>query len=319
MKGRRAKDGGQDAGTEVGRVGHESFTLMDSLAPVEPRGDSASRQRARAEARGVLRARRGAHRACAAVRDRGLALALSALVEPLRSGDRQHRRRGRRRRFLFRQSHAERRRRGRGDARLRRNGSIAATALRPPSRPGLRSRRARGSSGCLRRRSMFEGARLERRLEVETSGEAEFLIAETLVFGRLAMGETRIDASVRDSWRVRRDGRLVFADETRIDHAGATLERKAVGAGARALSTIVAVGAQYRGSPARFAGGARSGRLGRRERRERLRRTDRRSPSRRVVRPIAHGPCRVHCRAGRTQAAAVALRGREICWTAESR
>jgi urease accessory protein len=39
---------------------------------------------------------------------------------------------------------------------------------------------------------------------------------------------------------VRRDGRLVFADETRIDHAGATFERKAVGAGARTLSTIVA-------------------------------------------------------------------------------
>jgi urease accessory protein len=87
---------------------------------------------------------------------------------------------------------------------------------------------------------IFEGARLERRLELDTSGEAEFLVAETLVFGRLAMGETRIDARVRDSWRVRRDGQLVFADETRIDHAGATLERKAVGAGARALSTIVA-------------------------------------------------------------------------------
>jgi urease accessory protein len=87
---------------------------------------------------------------------------------------------------------------------------------------------------------VFEGARLERRLEVETSGDAEFLIAETLVFGRLATGETKIDASVRDSWRVRRDGQLVFADETRLDHAGATLDRKAVGAGARALSTIVA-------------------------------------------------------------------------------
>jgi urease accessory protein len=87
---------------------------------------------------------------------------------------------------------------------------------------------------------MFDGARLERRLEVEATGEAEFLIAETLVFGRLAMGENRIDASVRDSWRVRRDGRLAFADETRLKHAGAALERRAVGAGARALSTIVA-------------------------------------------------------------------------------
>ena len=87
---------------------------------------------------------------------------------------------------------------------------------------------------------MFDGARLERRLEVEASGEAEFIIAETLVFGRLAMGESRIDATLRDSWRVRRGGRLVFADETRLDEAGATLERKATGAGARALATIVA-------------------------------------------------------------------------------
>ena len=60
------------------------------------------------------------------------------------------------------------------------------------------------------------------------------------MFGRLAMGESQIDASVRDSWRVRRDGRLVFADETRLEHAGAALDRKAVGAGARAISTIVA-------------------------------------------------------------------------------
>jgi urease accessory protein len=87
---------------------------------------------------------------------------------------------------------------------------------------------------------MFEGAGLERRLEVEMSGEAALVIVETLVFGRLAMGESRIDASLRDSWRVRRDGRLVFADETRLKHAGAALERKAVGAGARAVSTIVA-------------------------------------------------------------------------------
>jgi urease accessory protein len=87
---------------------------------------------------------------------------------------------------------------------------------------------------------MFDGARLERRLEVEAAGEAEFIIAETLAFGRLAMGESRIDAAMRDSWRVRRDGRLVFADETKLERAGATLERKAAGAGARAVSTIVA-------------------------------------------------------------------------------
>jgi urease accessory protein len=87
---------------------------------------------------------------------------------------------------------------------------------------------------------MFEGARLERKLEADMAGEAALVVAESLVFGRLAMGESRIEASLRDSWRVRRDGELVFADETRLKHAGAALDRQAVGAGARALATIVA-------------------------------------------------------------------------------
>jgi urease accessory protein len=87
---------------------------------------------------------------------------------------------------------------------------------------------------------LFQGARLERRLEVEMSTEASLVIAETLVFGRLAMGEGQIDASLKDSWRVWRDRRLVFAEETRLRHAGAALERRAVGAGARALAIIVA-------------------------------------------------------------------------------
>ena len=135
---------------------------------------------------------------------------------------------------------------------------------------------------------MFEGARLERRLELDTSGEAEFLVAETLVFGRLAMGETRIDATCerlmartpRRPARVRRrdkDGpcrRDSRAQGGRGGRPGSVDDRRLV--------------AQYRGSPARFAGSARSRRPGRRERRERLRRTDCRSPSRRVVRPIAH-------------------------------
>ena len=87
---------------------------------------------------------------------------------------------------------------------------------------------------------LFDGARLERRLTIDMAGDASLLAVESLVFGRLAMGESRIDASLRDSWRVSRDGRLVFADETRLAEAGATLDRRAVGAGARALATVLA-------------------------------------------------------------------------------
>jgi urease accessory protein len=87
---------------------------------------------------------------------------------------------------------------------------------------------------------MFEGAVLERRLEVNMADEAALVISESLVFGRLAMGESCIDARLKDSWRFRRNGKLVFADETRLTHVGAALDRAACGAGARALATIVA-------------------------------------------------------------------------------
>ena len=87
---------------------------------------------------------------------------------------------------------------------------------------------------------LFDRARLERRLEVDMAKDADLLLVESLVFGRLAMGETAVDARFSDSWRVRREGKLVFADETRLDHAAAALDRIAVGAGARAVATIVA-------------------------------------------------------------------------------
>jgi urease accessory protein len=212
---------------------------MDSLEPVEPQGGSAGRQRARAEARasfarvgvrteparlfetGGLRWRfpRASNPCEAAIVNTGggvaggdsysisLALGDGAQVEASTPS-------------------AERIYRSHGPA--------ASIATRLALRPGARL------FWLPQETLVFEGARLERRLEVDTSGDAEFLIAETLVFGRLAMGETQIDASVRDSWRVRRDGQLVFADETRLDHAGATLDRQAVGAGSRAIATIVA-------------------------------------------------------------------------------
>jgi len=88
---------------------------------------------------------------------------------------------------------------------------------------------------------LFDGARLERKLTVDMAFDAKLLLVESLVFGRLAMGETAIDAQFSDSWRIRRDRRLVFADETKLDHAAAALDRVAVGAGARAVATIVAV------------------------------------------------------------------------------
>ena len=92
---------------------------------------------------------------------------------------------------------------------------------------------------------LFDGARLARRFTVEMAADATLLAAETMVFGRLASDETSIDGALRDGWRVRRGGALIFADETRLDGAiGATLDRPALGGGARAAALVLLVAPQ---------------------------------------------------------------------------
>ena len=87
---------------------------------------------------------------------------------------------------------------------------------------------------------VFDGARLRRRLDVDLAEDATLVAAEIVVFGRAASGERDIAGSFRDGWRVRRAGKLVFADETRLDGAiGATLGRAAVADGACAVALVL--------------------------------------------------------------------------------
>ncbi len=87
---------------------------------------------------------------------------------------------------------------------------------------------------------LFEGAALDRRLHVDLAQDATALIVEPVVFGRMAMGEALHDLLFTDQWRVYRGGRLVFADAVRlIGDAHAALQRKAIGAGAAAMATVL--------------------------------------------------------------------------------
>lgn len=121
------------------------------------------------------------------------------------------------------------------------------------------SLRARGGSALAwlpQETIMFAGARLRRRLDADVAADATLTIVESLVFGRLAMGEVVTDGELRDRWRVRRDGALVFAEELRIDGAVAqTLDRPAIGRAARATATLlhVAPDAETRLEPFRDA------------------------------------------------------------------
>jgi urease accessory protein len=87
---------------------------------------------------------------------------------------------------------------------------------------------------------LFDAARLDRRTEVDIAADARFLAVESLIFGRAAMGEDVHRGACRDAWRLRRDGRLVFADTLLLDGAIArTLDRPAALDGARATAFVL--------------------------------------------------------------------------------
>lgn len=87
---------------------------------------------------------------------------------------------------------------------------------------------------------LFDKARLERSLSVDMAANATVLISETVIFGRAAMGETIASASYSDKWRIRRGGKLILADNTRLDGPIADLLAKpAIAGGARVISTTI--------------------------------------------------------------------------------
>jgi urease accessory protein len=87
---------------------------------------------------------------------------------------------------------------------------------------------------------VFEGARLRRVTEVDAAGDARVLGLEWLVLGREAHGETLATCEIYDNWRVRRDGRLVWADSFRLTgNAGELIGRRALLADARATATLI--------------------------------------------------------------------------------
>ena len=89
---------------------------------------------------------------------------------------------------------------------------------------------------------LFDGAALDRRLDVHLDGRASFLAVDSVVLGRAAMGEEVTAAHLRDCCRIHRDGKLVYAN--RLDMNGdlaGQMDRNAIGAGARAFGTALFV------------------------------------------------------------------------------
>lgn len=89
---------------------------------------------------------------------------------------------------------------------------------------------------------LFDRARVHRRFDIELDDAASILLCEIVVFGRTAMGERMEQGEFVDRWRLRRGGRLVFAETIRLDgNIAAKLARSAVAKGGAAIGTALIV------------------------------------------------------------------------------
>jgi urease accessory protein len=87
---------------------------------------------------------------------------------------------------------------------------------------------------------LFDSAKILRKIDIDLAEGASLLLCEIVVFGRTAMGETMREGSFVDRWRVRRGGRLVFAETVRLEgDIGAKLARPAIANGAAAIATAL--------------------------------------------------------------------------------
>src|SRR5208282_6595788 len=89
---------------------------------------------------------------------------------------------------------------------------------------------------------LFDQVRLRRTIDVELARGASLVLAEAIVFGRSAMGETVLRGHLFDRWRVRVGSALVFAETLRLDGAIAQrLAQRAVAGKNVAIASVLKI------------------------------------------------------------------------------
>jgi urease accessory protein len=89
---------------------------------------------------------------------------------------------------------------------------------------------------------LFDRARVLRHIEIDLAESASLLFCEIVVFGRAAMGERMRHGELVDRWRMRRGGRLVFAENIHLGgDIGEKLARPAIAKGGTAIGAALIV------------------------------------------------------------------------------
>ena len=87
---------------------------------------------------------------------------------------------------------------------------------------------------------LYNNGQLERQINVNLSKNAQALILEGMIYGRIAMGELSITGSVSDTIKIQVENKTVFQDRSQLSgQIGAQLDRPAVANGARATALLV--------------------------------------------------------------------------------
>jgi urease accessory protein len=103
---------------------------------------------------------------------------------------------------------------------------------------------------------LFDGARLWRETAVDLAPGAAFLGGDILVFGRRARGERFTTGFLREVWKVRREGRLVWGDALHLeDDIAEIIDDPACFDGAAGFATMILAPAGR--DPRSFLDGAR--------------------------------------------------------------
>lgn len=87
---------------------------------------------------------------------------------------------------------------------------------------------------------LYEGSALSRTLDVALAPTAKLIALEAIMLGREAMGETINQCTFKDRWRIRRDGKLIFADDIKLEGDISKLEQaRALMSGQKAFATLL--------------------------------------------------------------------------------
>lgn len=114
-----------------------------------------------------------------------------------------------------------------------------------PARVVNRVRVAAGAAGLWAPQEtiLFDGGRIDRRMKADVAAGGQLVATEGVVFGRRAMGESVRQGRLRETWQIRYDGRLIFADSLNLEgDVESLLARRGIASGATATASVIYVG-----------------------------------------------------------------------------